>query len=100
MVWVAGGERESRGQLVPAPAEERAQRDAEWGGGSPWVAEAPGPLQSLENIAPPPHREGTSLPYRGGQMGARLAELEAGVKRWLLWHVAGVGWAKRGGGRH
>ena len=48
--------------------------------GGPWVAEAPGPLQSFEKIAPPSHREGNSLPCRGGQTGAHLAELGAGGK--------------------
>ena len=48
--------------------------------GDPWVAEAPGPLQSFEKIAPQPHREGNSLPCRGGQTGARLAELGPGGK--------------------
>ena len=84
MVWVAGAVREKAGTGWPLPPQKGELREMLDGvgvaPGDPWVAETPGSLQSFGKIAAPPHREGNSLPCRGGQTGARLAELRAGGK--------------------
>lgn len=55
-----GSDRESRDQLEPAPAEERAQRDAEWAGGSPWRS-----LGCRDSWVPPELRENSTTTPQG-----------------------------------